>query len=83
VYVDHLQNARGKTLASAFSARARPGATVSTPVSWRQLERASFDPSAFTIETVPRRLSRARALWEGALSQGNDARSVASAATGD
>ncbi|MFL5577657.1 MAG: non-homologous end-joining DNA ligase [Gemmatimonadaceae bacterium] len=82
VYVDHLQNARGKTLASVFSVRARPGATVSTPVSWRQLEGASFDPHALTIETVPRRLARARALWEGVLAEGNGAGAVERAAAG-
>jgi bifunctional non-homologous end joining protein LigD len=82
VYVDHLQNARGKTLASVFSARARPGATVSTPVSWRQLASTSFDPDAFTIETVPRRVARVRHLWEDVLAEGNDARAVLKAAAG-
>ena len=66
VYVDHMQNARGKTLASAFSARAKPDATVSTPIAWSQVT-PDLDPHAFTIETVPSRLARARTLWEKGL----------------
>jgi len=63
IYVDHMQNARGKTLASAFSARAKPDATVSTPLAWREVT-PGLDPHAFTIETVPRRFARVRTLWE-------------------
>ena len=82
VYVDHLQNARGKTLASVYSARAKPGATVSTPVTWRQLSAPSFDPFALTIETVPRRLARVDKGWREATAPGNDARAVREAARG-
>jgi bifunctional non-homologous end joining protein LigD len=63
VYVDHLQNARGKTLASVLSVRARPEAPVSTPVSWRQVG-PRLDLGAYTVASVPRRLARLRALWE-------------------
>jgi bifunctional non-homologous end joining protein LigD len=67
VYVDHLQNARGKTLASVYAVRARPQATVSTPLSWRQLARPTFDPTAFTARTVPRQLGRLARRWEAAM----------------
>src|SRR5947207_14684217 len=52
VYVDAMQNARGKTIAAAFSARAKPGATVSMPLSWKQIEKG-VKISDFTIKNVP------------------------------
>lgn len=55
VYVDHLQNAKGKTVAAAYSARARPLATVSAPLQWQEVSQC-VDPAEFTIATMPRRL---------------------------
>ena len=77
VYVDHLQNAHGKTLASVFSVRARAAAPVSTPLSWRQLAGAGFDPGAFTAATVPGRLSRLAARWRLGLERPNPAAAIA------
>jgi len=51
VFVDYNQNARDRTVASAWSARRRPAATVSTPVSWGDL--ATVDPEDCTVRTVP------------------------------
>ena len=80
VYVDHLQNARGKTLAALLSVRARHGATVSMPVPWSRVTR-TFDPRAFTLATVPRRLTRWGQEWETVMRTGN-APAVVRAATG-
>ena len=57
VYVDALQNGRGKLLAAPYTARPRPGATVSTPLDWSEVN-AKLDAGAFDIKTVPQRLRR-------------------------
>ncbi len=63
VYVDYLQNILGKTLATAYSARASDYAGVSTPLTWREVD-AGVEREAFTIETVPARLLEVGDLWE-------------------
>ena len=52
VYVDAMQNARGKTIAAPLSARARAGATVSMPLTWKQVAKG-VKISDFTIQNVP------------------------------
>jgi bifunctional non-homologous end joining protein LigD len=66
VYVDWLQNAVGKSVASAYSARPRPAATVSTPLRWKELD-GRVDPLAFTVRTVPERVARLGDVWRAAL----------------
>jgi DNA ligase D len=56
VFVDYNQNARDRTIASAYSVRRTPRATVSTPVTWAEL--ADADPDDFTIATVPALVAR-------------------------
>lgn len=58
ILLDYLRNNRGNTSVAAFSTRARPGAPVSMPISWRELGRV--DPRRFTLRTVPRLLARRR-----------------------
>jgi bifunctional non-homologous end joining protein LigD len=62
VYIDCLQNILGKTLATAYSARASEYAGVSTPVTWQEID-AGFDRKVFTIETAPARLEKVGDLW--------------------
>jgi len=62
VYIDCLQNILGKTLATAYSARASEYAGVSTPVTWKEID-AGFDRKAFTIETAPARFESVGDLW--------------------
>jgi bifunctional non-homologous end joining protein LigD len=62
VYVDFLQNIKGKTIASAYCVRAKPGAPVSTPLLWDELDEG-LDPRDFTIATVPDRLREVGDVW--------------------
>jgi bifunctional non-homologous end joining protein LigD len=67
VFVDYNQNAWGKTLASVYSVRPTPRATVSTPVSWDEVERG-VDRDAFRMDTVPERVAELGDLWKPLLS---------------
>ena len=62
IYIDFLQNARGKTLASAYSARATAWAGVSAPLTWKEVEDGVM-PDAFTVTTMPARLQQVGDLW--------------------
>ena len=68
IYVDYLQNARGKSVASAYSVRARAGATVSTPLKWTEVKRG-VDPTDYTLQTVPARITRLGDLFKPVLRQ--------------
>jgi bifunctional non-homologous end joining protein LigD len=63
VLVDYNQNAWNRTLASVYSVRPKPEATVSTPVSWREVERGARVED-FTMMNVPRRVKKLGDLWE-------------------
>lgn len=63
VFVDYNQNAWGKTLASVYSVRPNPHATVSTPVTWAELERG-VTLDQFRIDTVPERVCKVGDLWK-------------------
>jgi bifunctional non-homologous end joining protein LigD len=72
VYIDCLQNILGKTLASAYSARASDYAGVSTPLSWKEVDQG-VRREDFTIQTVPARLAQVGDLWAAlAASKGAD-----------
>jgi DNA ligase D len=63
IFVDYNQNAPHKTVFGAWSVRARPGAQVSAPVRWEELDEA--DPLELTLASVPARLERDGDPWEG------------------
>jgi DNA ligase D len=62
IFVDFNQANRDRTIAGAYSPRALPTATVSTPVTWDELD--DVDPRAFTLRTVPQRLAEVGDPWE-------------------
>ena len=62
VYVDYLQNIRGKTVASVYSARAETYASVSAPLKWSELTN-DLDPRDFTIDNMVQRVKRVGDLW--------------------
>jgi bifunctional non-homologous end joining protein LigD len=62
VYVDAMQNARGKSLAAVFTARAKPKATVSMPLTWKQVEKG-VKISDFTIKNVPELIAKNGNPW--------------------
>ena len=63
VLVDYNQNAWGRTLASIYSVRPRPEATVSTPVTWTEVEKG-IRIEDFTVQNVPRRVRKIGDLWK-------------------
>ena len=56
VFVDYNQNAKDRTIASAYSVRPRPEATVSAPLDWDEVD--SADPADFTLGTMPQRFAK-------------------------
>ena len=69
VYVDYLQNARGRIMVAPYSPRPLPGAPVSAPFSWDELGHIS--PGDFTLRTMPERLARRGDLAAGLLGPGH------------
>jgi bifunctional non-homologous end joining protein LigD len=70
LYLDAMRNAYAQTAVPPYAARARPGATVATPLDWSEVEDRSLRPSQFTIKTILPRLERSGDPWEGIRRQG-------------
>jgi bifunctional non-homologous end joining protein LigD len=68
VLVDYNQNAWNRTLASVYSVRPKPAATVSAPVTWQEVKRG-IELGDFTIRTIPKRLRRIGDLWKPLLAK--------------
>ncbi|MEA2753105.1 MAG: bifunctional non-ous end joining protein LigD [Myxococcales bacterium] len=58
IFVDHFRNGRGATAILPYSPRARTGAAVALPITWKELP--TIDPQAFTVRTVPELLAKRR-----------------------
>ena len=66
IYIDFLQNRKGQTIASAYSVRPQPHATVSTPLLWKEVTH-QLTPEMFTIYNIEKRLDKVGDLWKGVL----------------
>jgi bifunctional non-homologous end joining protein LigD len=66
VLIDANQNGEGKTIASVYSVRPKPGAPVSTPLRWDEVDE-KLNPSIYTMEVVLRRVEQHGDLFEGVL----------------
>ena len=71
IYLDFLQNRTGQTIASAYSLRPKPGATVSTPLEWKEVKKG-LHPSQFTFKNIFKRLDKKGDLFKGVLGKGFD-----------
>jgi bifunctional non-homologous end joining protein LigD len=71
IYIDFLQNSRGQTLASPYSARPKPGATVSAPLEWKEVKKG-LHPSKFTIKNMKKRADSKGDLFKPVLGKGID-----------
>ena len=63
IYVDTGRNGFSATFAAAYTVRARPGAPVSAPCTWEEVERGTVKPDTFTLRNMPARLAKVGDLW--------------------
>ena len=75
VYVDYLQNIKGKTVAGAYCVRAKPGATVSTPLKWSELT-DDLDPRDFHLGNAADRFEKVGDIWREAMKKQNSLRAL-------
>jgi bifunctional non-homologous end joining protein LigD len=71
IYLDYLQNRRGQTIASVYSLRPKPGATVSTPLLWKEVKKG-LSPKEFTIHNSLKRVKKMGDIFKGVLGKGID-----------
>jgi bifunctional non-homologous end joining protein LigD len=67
ILVDTGRNGYSATFAAAYAVRARPGAPVSAPCTWEELEQGTVGPRTFTLRTMPSRLDRIGDVWSDLL----------------
>jgi bifunctional non-homologous end joining protein LigD len=64
IFVDTGRNGQGATFAAAYAVRPKPGAPVSAPCTWTEVESGAVRPQTFTLATMPRRLAERGDLWQ-------------------
>jgi len=78
IYVDTGRNGYSATFAAAYTVRAKPGAPVSAPCTWEEVERGAVTPRSFTLRTMAARIAKAGDLWKGMPSEVGSLKSVMS-----
>ncbi len=63
IYIDTGRNGYSATFAAAYTVRAKPGAPVSAPCTWEEIESAAANPDTFTIRTMPARIKKVGDVW--------------------
>jgi len=63
IYMDTGRNGYSATFAAAYTVRAKPGAPVSAPCTWEEVERGKVSPDSFTLRNMPDRIARVGDLW--------------------
>ena len=71
IYMDYLQNRKGQTIASVYSLRPKPGATVSAPLLWKEVKKG-LSPKQFTIHNMKQRVQKTGDIFKGVLGKGID-----------
>jgi bifunctional non-homologous end joining protein LigD len=74
ILVDTGRNGYSATFAAAYAVRAKPGAPVSAPCGWDELERGEVGPQTFTLRTMARRIAGVGDLWSDMLGRGQSLR---------
>lgn len=72
VYLDYLQNGRGKTMAFPYSLRPLPGAPVSAPLTWDEVNEMNIKPLDFNLNNIFERINKTQDFYSGLLGQKND-----------
>jgi len=63
LYLDIMRNAYAQTVVAPYAVRARPGATVATPLAWDEIADAGLSPRQFTLRSIADRLKRSADPW--------------------
>lgn len=63
IYMDTGRNGFSATFAAAYTVRAKPGAPVSAPCTWQEVERGTVKPESFTLRNMPDRIEKVGDLW--------------------
>ncbi len=74
IFVDTGRNGYSATFAAAYAVRAKPGAPVSSPCTWEELERGEVEPRTFTLRSMASRIAGVSDLWSGMRARGRSLR---------